>query len=260
MPKRGRPQWWPDAILVVVALAIMLRLFQIDDSPMHWVSYPIAAIAITCSAILARLRLKKSWPYNSFMAVALGGFLVLILFRDSVGFAGGVWLTGLFAGMGAGSWSRVVHERRHPNPTYPWNVGDRGFRSKHDASDAAYDALNGLDGSNKKTQHAFLTVSHESARFEVAGDVHEGLVCHYNPDADDDSTWHVLVNPGVEESSGRVDVPMGRWMPSIPGYLVNDLPHATDALRAFIQGDPLSTEALEWRAGGEAEATRLSSP
>lgn len=63
----------------------------------------------------------------------------------------------------------------HKGPGGSLCGGKRGFGSAAEARRLADEALHSLDGAKRGR----LTVEHGSARFEVAGGVKAGMVCHH---------------------------------------------------------------------------------
>lgn len=66
------------------------------------------------------------------------------------------------------------------------------------------------------------------------------------------------VNPVMESEEG-VKVRAGRLgeINYVPRCWVNDVSHAGRALGAFLGGDPLSADGLEWAGGSQAAVVRL---
>ena len=102
-----------------------------------------------------------------------------------------------------------------------------------------------------------LSVEHESARFEVAGNASKGLVCHRNPLVNRDASWVVLSREG-QAGDAVVEVPMGETKASLPLRLVHDLATVDVSLAEFFSKPESIALGKEWTAGNLASGTRLS--
>jgi len=184
------------------------------------------------------------------------GSAVLFLFIAlwiGLGTAGYAWFGGFFAGTLAGlAWGRLVANRTIREDHAPWTVDAEGFATVAEARSAAIAALRSLDGQKSGR----LSVDHGSARFEVAGGVDPGMVCHRNADSTDANSWAVLQSAGVAEDS--VEVPMGDVQGFMPARLVHDLASVETALTDFLANPRASSFGPEWVVGIEAESTRLT--
>lgn len=106
---------------------------------------------------------------------AVDGFRCSGFVRCGVVGLGYAWFGGFLAGTFAGlAWGRAAGSRTR-GPVAPCAVDKRGFGSAAEARRLADEALHSLDGAKRGR----LTVEHGSARFEVAGGVKAGMVCHH---------------------------------------------------------------------------------
>lgn len=220
----------------------------------------VALVMALTVGVIPRLFIPaKAWLVVTGWLVWLIGMSALVGWSDATGLGVGTWLCGMPAGLWLGDAWMEFRERRHAEPVRSWMVNGRGFDSSASASDVAYGELYVLDGSHfRKSEHPRLVVCHGAARLDVAGDVHDGVMCHYSPNAEDEESWRVLVNPVMESEEG-VEVRAGRLgeINYVPRCWVNDVSHAGRALGAFLGGDPLSADGLEWAGGSQAAVVRL---
>lgn len=243
---RQRP--WKGALIfsgLVVLAVISVMVFV----PTERVLLEVGALTagLLAGTGLVRFGVPRRWM----------GSVVLVLFIAvwfALGTAGYAWFGGFLAGASAGvAWGRAVANRT-VRPAAPWMVDGQGLASAAEARSAAGAALRSLDGKSRGR----LAVEHGAARFEVAGGVGVGLVCHRNADATDEGSWAVLVrSEGVAEES--VEVPMGAGSGYMPARFVHDLAPVQAALNEFLKNPESSSLGPAWLTGNEAEATRLTS-
>jgi hypothetical protein len=133
-------------------------------------------------------------------------------------------------------------------------VNGRGIGALIEARKASKEELLLLDG-NKPER---VVVEHGSARFEVAGSLLSRLVCHRNPDADNDASWAVLSRTG-HTSDESVEVPMGRMKGLIPSQFVHDVGSIEAALNDFLENPKAESLDPEWNTLSIAFDLRLHS-
>lgn len=259
MAKRSQRRALPSTIYGCAIVALCIAVLFDGDVPKLWVSIVALVLGIAAGSLSMRYAPRRTWIGAIMLAVYLLVMAVLYGWSDVTGIASGAWLFGFPAGIFLGDGWIIAHEHRHRRPTYAWVVDGAGFSTGREASAAAGRALSELDGLDKGSEHAFLTLRRESECFEAAGDVSGRLVCHYNPNADDEFSWHVLSRAGVD-STVSVDVPMGEWSAAIPQSMVHDFALVSKALECFLKGDVWSVTGAEWLGGDDAAATRLSTP
>lgn len=251
-----------DALILFGAL-LSATVTVILVGPQDHVWQEVAALFAGLAVGVWLLRFSPPWRWLAILVLVLS--LILCLVLGPVGIA---WFGGFIAGTQAGlAWQhaskqsrksatkdrergRVSHE---PVKKAEWLVDGQGFDSVGGALEAAGAALNALDGKARGR----LAVEHGLARFEVVGDVGSRLVCHRSPDADEESSWAVLVRPG-RPTDESVEVPMGDAKGFIPLRFVNDVGRVEAALADFLRNPESSSFGPEWMTGEDAEATRLT--
>ncbi|TFC92837.1 hypothetical protein E3T19_00615 [Cryobacterium sp. TMT4-31] len=241
---RRRP--WKGALIfsgVVLLATIAGVVFVPRERVLLEVGAMLAGLGV--GAWLTRFGVPRPWIGS----VVLVLFVAVCVILGSSGYA---WFGGFFAGTLAGvAWGRAVANRT-VQAAAPWTVDAKGFTTVEEARSAAIAALRSLD--SKKSGR--VSVEHGSARFEVAGGVDPGMVCHRNADSTDDDSWAVLQSAGVADES--VEVPMGDVQGFMPARLVHDLASVETALADFLANPEASSFGPEWVVGIEAESTRLT--
>jgi hypothetical protein len=242
---RRRP--WKGSLIfsgVVLLATISVMVFVPNERVVLEVGALLAGLAV--GALFLRFGVPRRWMSS----------VVLILFVVvwfALGVAGYAWFGGFLAGTFVGlAWGRAV-QNRTVSPAAPWTVDERGIDTVAEARRAAGEALHALDGKMRGR----LSVERGSARFEVAGGLGSGLVCHRNADAADEGSWAVLARPGLI-SDDTVEVPMGDVKGFMPLRLAHDLDFAEAALEDFFKSPGSSSLGPNWVTGVEAEATRLT--
>lgn len=146
--------------------------------------------------------------------------------------------------------------RQEPQaPEAGWILNGQGFDHSDDARREAGVLLRSLEGKN----HGRLILKSGSARFEAAGSVDVGFVCHRTPDSRNPNAWLVLTG-AHHDPDATMDVPMGRGTGHMPLRLIHPYSSAESALWDFIREPAQEELAPEWVSGGLAEGTRLESP
>lgn len=128
-----------------------------------------------------------------------------------------------------------------------WIVEGQAHGSEAQARKAASDALHSMDGQAKGR----LTVECGTARFEVAGGVPSGFVCHRNVDAANEGSWAALTRSGQAKDES-VDVSVGKAKGFMPLRLINDLESVEAALDNFFKTPASSSFGPIWVTGSEA--------
>ncbi len=244
--KNRRSPWRGFLIFsgVVLLATLSVMVFVPNDRVLLEVGSLLVGLAAGASFL--RFGVPRQWM----------GSVVLVLFVVVwfvLGVSGYAWFGGFLSGALAGlAWGRAARSRTRV-PAAPWTVDKRGFGSATEAWRVADEALHSLDGAKRGR----LTVEYGSARFEVAGGVEAGMVCHRNAVAADDGSWVVLVHP-AGRTDQSVEVPMGGLKGLMPLYLVHNLDSVERALADFFRNPTMSSFGPEWRTGDVAEATRLT--
>ena len=224
--------------------------------PQDHVSQEVLALLAGLALGVWLLRFSPSWRWLAMLVLVLSLVLWLVL-----GPAGIAWFGGFIAGSQAGlAWQHA--KKRSSKPAKPsrqstreveWLVDRRRFGTAPEAREAALAALRSLDGKSRGR----LAVEYGSARFEVAGGVGGGMVCHRNADATNEGSWAVLArSEGVADES--VEVPMGAGSGYMPAHLVHDVTSVEIALEEFLKNPESSSFGPGWVTGNEAEGTRLT--
>lgn len=244
---KNRRRSWKGALILsgVVVLATMSVMVLV----------PTEQVLLEAGAMLAGLGVGAWFTRFGVPRRWMGSAVLLLFFAlwFGLGTAGYAWFGGFFAGTLAGfAWGRVVANRTVQEAAAPWTVDAEGFATVEEARSAALAALGSLDGKNAGR----LSVDHGSARFEVAGGVEPGMVCHRNADSTDENSWAVLQSAGAADES--VEVPMGDVKAFMPARLVHDLASVEVALADFFKNPTESSFGPEWVMGNEAEGTRLT--
>lgn len=241
--------------LILSGVLLSATVAVILVGPQDHVTQEIPALLAGVAVGVWLLRFSPPWRWLAVLVLVLSLVLCLVL-----GPAGIAWFGGFISGTQAGLAWKHASERRKPAKRpretaemAEWLVDGRGLSTIAEAREAASVALHALDGKSRGR----VAVEYRSARFEVAGDVGLGMVCHRNADATDEGSWAVLVRPaGVADES--VEVPMGNATGSIPSRFVHELDSVEAALADFFRNPKASSFGPEWVTGNDAEATRLT--
>ncbi|CAI3793513.1 hypothetical protein [Pseudarthrobacter sp. MM222] len=241
--------------LILSGVLLSATVAVILVGPQDHVSQEVVALLAGLAVGAWLLRFSPPWRWLAMLVLVLS--LVLCLVLGPVGIA---WFGGFIAGTQAGlAWQHASKRRKPAKQTREtaekaeWLVDGRGLSTVAEAREAAGVALHDLDGKSRGR----LAVQYRSARFEVAGGVGLGMVCHRNADATNEGSWAVLVrSAGVADES--VEVPMGDVKGFMPSRLVHDVDSIEAALADFFRNPEASSFGPEWVTGSEAEATRLT--
>jgi hypothetical protein len=237
---------WKGALILsgVVALATLSGMVFVPRERV-WLEVGVMLAGLGVGTWLTRFGVSRRWMGT----VALIVFIAVCVLLGESGYA---WFGGFFAGTLAGvAWGRIVANRT-VQPAAAWTVNEEGFATLAAARPAAVAALRSLNGKNSGR----LSVDRDSARFEVAGAVGRGLVCHRNAEAAKEGSWAVLVRADAVDES--VEVPMGDRQGFMPARLVHDLAAVEMAWAEFLRNPGASMLGPKWVIGREAGATRLS--
>ncbi|WP_258062450.1 hypothetical protein [Arthrobacter sp. B0490] len=242
---RRRP--WKGALIfsgLVLLATVSVMVFVPTGQVLLEVGVLIAGLL--AGAALTRFGVTRRWM----------GSVVLVVFIAvwfALGAAGYAWFGGVLAGAWGGvAWGRMVAHRT-AEAQAAWTVDAQGYSTIAEAREAAGAALRALDG----TKGGRVSVERGDARFEVAGAVHPGFICHRTADASDEGSWAVLVGTGpVPDQS--VQVPMGGPEGSMPLRLVHDVVSVEAALRQFFTDPGSASFGPGWETGNQAEGTRLT--
>jgi hypothetical protein len=199
--------------------------------------------------------------------IVVGAVSVMVLVPiEQVLLEVGVLTAGLLAGTGfgrfgvPGQWMRIVvlvvfiAANRTVEAPAPWTVDGRGFASAAEARAAAGAVLRALDGE----KGGRLSVEHGPARFEVAGAVNPGFICHRSVDPAEERSWAVLVRAG-KVADEAVEVPMGGLKGFMPVRIVHDFASVELTLENILRNPEWSSFGPDWETGHQAEGTRLTS-
>ena len=241
--------------LILSGVLLSATVTVILIGPQDHVPQEVVALLAGLAVGVWLLRFSPPWRWLAMVVLVLSLVLCLVL-----GPAGIAWFGGFISGTQAGlAWQhaskrgRSAKQAREPAKKAEWLVDGRGLSTVAEAQEAAGVALHSLDGKSRGR----LVVEYRSARFEVAGGVGLGMVCHRNADATNEGSWAVLVRPagGADES---MEVPMGNATGFIPSRFVHDLDSIEAALADFFRNPKASSFGPGWVTGSEAEATRLT--
>lgn len=202
---------------------------------------------------LFRFGTRHAWIALLCLCGSLVIFVVLAAYSDLFGSTGIAWLGSFIAGTNAGAGWRI--EATRPSVAdlqAEWRVNGTGYGTASLARDAASAAVTALDGNTRWS----LSVEHETARLEIAGNARAGLVCHRSPLAGRDAGWAVLGRQG-HAGDAVVEVPMGEMKATLPLHLVHDLATVEDSLAEFFRNPESSALGEEWTTGNLAIGTRL---
>ena len=241
--------------LILSGVLLSATVAVILVGPQDHVSQEVVALLAGLAVGVWVLRFSPPWRWLAMLVLVLSLVLCLVL-----GPAGIAWFGGFISGTQAGlAWQHASKRRKPAEKTREtakkaeWLVDGRGLSTGAEAREAAAPALQALDGKSRGR----LAVEYRSARFEVAGGVGLGMVCHRNTDATNEGSWAVLVrSAGVADAS--VEVPMGDVKGFMPSRLVHDLDSVEAAMADFFRNPRASSFGPEWVTGSEAEATRLT--
>lgn len=165
-----------------------------------------------------------------------------------LGQPGLMWCGGYIAGSQFGvAWRLAVVK---PKTKSKWTVNGQGIDTLTEARKAASDALHSLDGN--KAERVIV----EQGPARVAGAVPSKLVCHRNPDADNDFSWAILSRTG-HASEESMEVPMGRTKGFIPSQFVHDIGAVEAALEDFLKNPMSALLGPEWNTESIAFDLRL---
>lgn len=242
--------------LILSGVILSATVAVILAGPQDHVSQEVLALLAGLAVGVWLLRFSPPWRWLAMLVLVLSLVLWLVL-----GPAGIAWFGGFVAGSQAGlAWQHA--KKRSSKPAKPgrettkeveWLVDGRRLGAAAEAREAALAALRSLDGKSRGR----LAVEYGSARFEVAGGVGVGLVCHRNPVSTNEGSWAVLVRPeGVADEP--VEVPTGAGSGYMPARFVHDLAPVQAALDEFLGNPESSSSGPGWLTGNEAEATRLT--
>lgn len=228
----------------VLLLTLAGMLFKPAAQPL--VEVWVLLAALSAGALFTRFGLPRPWMGHLVLLVVL-----VITFLSGEYIIG--WFGGFIAGTNLGVAWRALALTKKIAPA-AWTVDDRGHTTAADARKAAVASLRSLDGKERWR----VTVEHGPARFEASGSTESGLVCHRNPQADQEASWAVLVRP-EQTADESVDVPMGNLTGFIPSRFVNDKEAAESALEAFLSDPDSASFGPEWITDNIAEGLRLGS-
>ena len=241
--------------LILGGVLLSATVAVILVGPQDHVSQEVVALLAGLAVGVWLLRFAPPWRWLAMLVLVSSLVLCLVL-----GPAGIAWFGGFISGTQAGlAWQHASKRRkpakraRETAEKAEWLVDGRGLSTVAEAREAAGVALQALDGKSRGR----LAVEYRSARFEVAGSVGLGMVCHRNADATNEGSWAVLVrSAGVADES--VEVPMGNAKGFMPSRFVHDLESIEAALADFFSNPKASSFGPEWVTGSQAEATRLT--
>ena len=242
--------------LILSGVLLSATVAVILVGPQDHVTQEVVALLAGLAVGVWLLRFSPPWRWLAMLVLVLSLVLCLVL-----GPAGIAWFGGFISGTQAGlAWQHA--KKRSRKPAKPgrkttkepeWLVDGRSLSTAAEAREAAFAGLHSLDGKSRGR----LAVEFGSARFEVAGGVGVGMVCHRNADATNEASWAVLMRSeeGADES---VDVPMGAGSGHMPVRFVHDLAPVEAVLEEFLRNPESSSFGPGWLTGNEAEATRLT--
>lgn len=241
---KTRNEIWYYSIFGAVVLIGTVALMLFGKNPQ--VSDDIGPLLAGLAVSIYLFRFGVPWVWLNFLLLA--SFLVVGLLLGQPGL---MWMGGYVAGSQFGvAWRLAVVQ---PKVRSEWTVNGRGIGTLTEARKVAQEALHSLDGDKR----ARVVVEHGSARFEVAGTLPSKLVCHRNPDADDENSWAILSRTG-HASDESVEVPMGRMKGFIPSQFVHDIGPVEAALEDFLKNPKPQPLRREWNTDPIAFDLRLS--
>lgn len=236
----GRYYCFFGAVVLIGTFALML--FGVNSHVSDDIGPLLAGLVLSTYVF----RFGLPWKWLNFLFLA--SFLVVGLLLGQPGL---MWMGGYVAGSQFGvAWRLAVVKRK---VTSKWAVNGQGIDMLTEARKAATETLHLLDGN----KHERVVVEHGPARFEVAGALPSKLVCHRNPDADNDSSWAILSRT-EHGSSESVEVPMGRMKGFIPSQYVHALGSVEAALDDFLKNPKAESLGPEWNTADIAFNLRLS--
>lgn len=241
--------------LILGGVLLSATVAVILVGPQDHVSQEFVALLAGLAVGVWLLRFAPPWRWLAMLVLVVSLVLCLVL-----GPTGIAWFGGFISGTQAGlAWQHASKRRKPARQTEEtaekteWLVDGRGLSTVAEAREAAVVALHALDGKSRGR----LAVEYRLARFEVAGGVGLGMVCHRNADATNEGSWAVLVrSEGVADES--VEVPMGNATGFVPSRFVNDLGPVEAALTDFLKNPASASLSPDWMTGSDAEATRLT--
>ena len=240
---KTRNEIWYYSIFGAVVLTgtVALMLFGVNFQVSDDIGPLLAGLLL--STCVFRFGLPWKWLYVLFLA---SFFLVGLL----LGQPGLVWMGGFIAGSQFGvAWRLAAVKSKVMSK---WTVNGQGMDTLTEARKAATGALHSLDGN----KYERVVVGHGPARFEVAGALPSKLVCHRNPEADDDFSWAILSRTG-HGSGESVEVPIGGMKGFIPPQYVHDLGPVEAALDDFLKNPKPEQLGPEWNTDRIAFDLRL---
>jgi hypothetical protein len=249
-PESGLPYLLAGGLIFCATLALVIFGHLESSGP----AYVALSAGAALGTWLFRFGSRHAWISLVCLFGSLMVFVILAANSDAFGSAGIAWFGSFVAGTNVGAAWRIAANRPTARAAEAeWSVNGKRLGTAPMAREAASDALNALDGDARWR----LSVEHGSARFEVAGDASQGLVCHRNPLGSRDEPWWVL-DRGSHPGDDVVEVPMGEMKPSLPLRLVHDLATVNVALDDFLKNPESISLGREWTAGNLASGTRLS--
>lgn len=240
---KTRNEIWYYSVFGAVVLigTVALMLFGKNSRVSDDIGPLLAGLALSTYVF----RFGLPWKWLNFLFLA--SFLVVGLVLGQPGLT---WCGGYIAGSQFGvAWRLAVVK---PKAKSKWTVDGQGVDNLTEARKAAEEALHSLDGN----KHERVIVEHGPARFEVAGAVPSKLVCHRNPDADNDFSWAILSRTG-HASEEPVEVPMGRMKGFIPSQFFHDIAAVEAVLEDFLKNPKSVSLGPEWNAEPIAFDLRL---
>jgi hypothetical protein len=240
---KTRNEIWYYSIFGAVVLAgtVALMLFGVNSRVSDDIGPLIVGLVL--STYVFRFGLPWRWLNFAFLA----SFLVVGLLLGQPGL---MWMGGYLAGAQFGVAWRLAAVK--PSVRSEWAVNGQGIDTLIEARKAALEALHSLDG-NKAER---VIVEQGPARFEVAGAVPSKLVCHRNPEADNDFSWAILSRTG-HASEESAEVPMGQMKGFIPSLFVHDIGAVEAALEEFLKNPREESLGPEWNRDSIAFDLRL---
>ncbi len=253
-PARKRESGLGYLVLGAVIACGTVALIVFGQLEASWPAFAALAAGVLLGLCLFRFGVRHAWLALLCLLGALAVGLVLFARTDVAGAAGIAWIGGFVAGTHLGVAWRIAAKNGKPvSAIAAWTVDGRGMSTVAEARKAAGAALHALNG----TKGGRLSVERRDARFEVAGAVHPGFICHRTADAADEGSWAVLVRTGpVADHS--VEIPMGGPKGFMPLRLVHDVVAVEEALAECFADPGSSSFGQDWETGNQAEGTRLT--